>query len=82
MKIMKVLDKKKGNTTYYKYKINLPKKEVDKAKLLNFEVKVKEENGKLIIERDPSKEEFRKLSLRERKLQKEMLKLIGKLKIN
>jgi len=76
MKIMKVLDKKKGNATYYKYKINLPKKEVDKSNLLNFEVKVREEKGKLIIEKDIAMEEATELTSRERKLQKEVLKLI------
>ena len=75
---MKVFDKKKGNTTYYKYRINLPKKEVDKTNLLNFEVKVREEKGKLIIEKDESREEAIKLTPREKKLQKEVLKLMGK----
>ena len=34
---------------------------------------------KIIIERDESKEEFRKLSLRDQRLQKEMLKLMKKM---
>ena len=76
MKIMKVLDKKKGNVTYYKYRINLPKKEVDKSNLLNFEVKVREDKGKLIIEKDEAMGEATQLTPRERKLQKELLKLI------
>ena len=52
MKIMKVLDKKIGDTTYYKYRINLSKDVVEKSKLLNKNVKVREEEGKIIIEKN------------------------------
>lgn len=49
MKIMKVVDKKIGDKTYYKYRVNLPKKVVEHSNLLDKEVKVKEEKGKIII---------------------------------
>lgn len=50
MKIMKVLDKKIGDTTYYKYRINLPKEIVEDLKLLDKEIKIKKEKGKIVIE--------------------------------
>lgn len=50
MKVMKVVDKKVGDTTYYKYRINLPKDAVESLKLLDKELKVKVERGKIIIE--------------------------------
>lgn len=49
---MKVIDKKVGDTTYIKYRINLPKKIVEDTKLLDKEVIVKEEKGKIIIEKE------------------------------
>ncbi len=52
MKIMKVVDKKVGDTTYYKYRINLPKEAVEDLKLLDKKLKVKIEKGKIIIEED------------------------------
>jgi len=51
---MKVLDKKVGNTTYYKYRINLPKDVVEKSRLLEGEVKIKLDKNKIIIEKDLS----------------------------
>ena len=51
MKIMKAFDKKVGNTEYYKYRINLPKKLVGDSNLLGKEVKVKLEKGKIIVEK-------------------------------
>ena len=51
MKIMKAFDKKVGNTEYYKYRINLPKKLVDDSNLLGKEVKVKLEKGKIVVEK-------------------------------
>ena len=51
MKIMKVVDKKVGNTVYYKYRINLPKEAVEQLKLLDKELKVKIEKGKIVIEK-------------------------------
>ena len=54
MKIMKVVDKKVGNTTYYKYRINLPIKIVEELKLLDKELKVKIDRGKMVIEKEDS----------------------------
>ena len=51
MKVMKVVDKKIGNTTYYKYRINLPKETVEQLNLLDKELKVKVEKNRLIIEK-------------------------------
>lgn len=52
MKIMKAVDKKVGDTTYYKYKINLPKKIVEDSKLEDKQVKVSLDKKKIIIEED------------------------------
>lgn len=52
MKIMRVLDKKIRDTTYYKYRINLPKEIVEENKLFGKEFKVKFENGKIIVEKE------------------------------
>ncbi len=52
MKIMKSVDKKVGNTTYYKYKINLPKKVVEESKLLGKELKVELQDNKIVIEKE------------------------------
>ncbi len=52
MKIMKVLDKKIGDTTYFKYRVNLPKKVVEDSKLLDKEIKVILDKNKIIIEED------------------------------
>lgn len=49
---MKVVDKKVGNTTYFKYRINLPKEAVEKLNLLDKNLKVKVEKGKIIIEKE------------------------------
>lgn len=49
MKIMKVRDKKIGDTEYIKYRINLPKKVVEKSNFLNKELKVEYYNNKIII---------------------------------
>lgn len=51
MKIMKVFDKKVGETIYSKFRINLPKKIVEDSKLLDKEIKVILEKGKIIIEK-------------------------------
>jgi hypothetical protein len=53
---MKSVGKKVGDTTYYKYKINLPKK-VEKTNLLDKELKVKLEREKITIERDLKEKE-------------------------
>ena len=47
---MKVIDKKVGNTTYHKYRINIPIKIAEDSKLLDKEVKVELKNYKIIIE--------------------------------
>ena len=52
MKVMKVIDKKVGSTTYYKYRINLPKEAVERLNLLDKELKVKIEKDKIIIEKE------------------------------
>ena len=52
MKIMKVLDKKIGEIEYIKYRINLPKRVVEETKLLDKEVTVKADKGKIIIEKE------------------------------
>lgn len=52
MKIMKAFDKKVGNTEYYKYRINLPKKIVEDSNLLGKEVKVRLVKDKIIIEKE------------------------------
>ena len=49
MKIMKAVDKKVGDKTYMKYKINLPKKIVEESGLINKELKVILEKKKIII---------------------------------
>jgi len=49
---MKVLDKKIGDTTYFKYRINLPKDVVEKSNLIDKKIIAKMEKGKIIIERD------------------------------
>ena len=51
MKIMKVVDKKVGNKTYYKYRVNLPNDIVEDLKLVDKELTVKIEKDKLIIEK-------------------------------
>jgi len=52
MKIMKVLDKKVGNTEYIKYRVNIPKKVAEKSKLLDKEVIIRLKKDKIIIEKE------------------------------
>jgi hypothetical protein len=52
MKIMKSIDKKVGETTYYKYKINLPKKVVEDSRFEGKELNIKLDDGKIIIEKE------------------------------
>jgi hypothetical protein len=47
---MKVFDKKVGEVTYYKYRINLPKEVVEKSGFLDKEIKVELKNNKIVIE--------------------------------
>lgn len=51
MKIMKVLDKKIGDTTYYKYRVNLPKDTIEKSGFLDKELKIELKHDKIIIEK-------------------------------
>ena len=48
---MKVKDKKVGETTYYKYRINLPKEAVEKLNLIGKNLEIKIENDKIVIEK-------------------------------
>ncbi len=52
MKIMKVIDKKIGDTTYYKYRVNLPKKVVEDSGLLDKEIEVKLKKKAITIEEE------------------------------
>jgi len=52
MKIMKVLDKKVGNTEYIKYRINIPKKVAEDSRLLDKEVIVILDKDKIIIKKE------------------------------
>lgn len=49
---MKVIDKKIGDKTYLKYRINIPVKVAEDSKLLDKDVKVKLEGNKIVIEKD------------------------------
>ncbi len=49
MKIMKVFDKKIGETTYEKYRINLPKKIVEESKLVGKELIATIEGNRIIL---------------------------------
>lgn len=51
MKIRQVLDKRVGETEYFKFLITLPKEEVKNSELLEKELKVKSEKNKIIIEK-------------------------------
>jgi hypothetical protein len=48
---MKSVDKKVGDTTYFKYKINLPKK-IEETGLLDKELKVTIEKNRITIEQN------------------------------
>lgn len=52
MKIREVLDKKVGDTKYTRYIIILPKNVVAEANLLGKELKARNDNGKIIIEKE------------------------------
>ncbi len=49
---MKAVDKKVGETIYYKYKINLPKRIVEESKFLNRELQIRFDKDKIVIERN------------------------------
>jgi len=78
MKIMKISNTKIRDKIYYKYRINLPKKAVESLSLSNVEVKVRVEDNKIVIEKDLDKSIETKLTDREKKMQKELMKLIGR----
>ena len=52
MKIIKVMSKKVRDKEYSKYIINIPKQNVEDSDLLNKELKIKSEKGKIIIEKE------------------------------
>ena len=52
MKIRKVLDKKVGDTAYYKYLITLPKNVVEESKLIGKKIKAKAEKDKITLEKE------------------------------
>jgi len=52
MKIIKVMSKKVNDKEYSKYIINIPKQNVEDSDLLNKELKIKSEKGKIIIEKE------------------------------
>jgi predicted metal-binding transcription factor (methanogenesis marker protein 9) len=49
---MKSIDKKVGDTTYFKYKINLPKKVVEESKFEGKELEVVFEKDRIIIKKE------------------------------
>jgi len=51
MKIRKVLDKKVGETSYYKYLITLPKDVVESSKLIDRQLQARLEKDKIVIEK-------------------------------
>ena len=74
---MRVLDKKVGSVFYYKYRVNLPIKIVERSHMLNKELEAKFEKGKIIIQeisRENRQQNKQKLTKREKILQKELLK--------
>lgn len=50
MKIREVLDKKVGNKKYTRYIVIIPKNVVQESKLLGKELRIKSQNGKILIE--------------------------------
>ncbi len=75
MKITKALDKKVGDVIYYKYKINLPKK-IEETDLLDKELNVRLENNRITIEKYSNKEYKKNLTDKEKKIRKELLKIM------
>lgn len=76
MKIMKIFNSQRKDVTYHKYRINLPKKIVENSGLLDAELMIKIENGKITIEKKPAQQ----LTEREKIIQKELMKLLKKSK--
>ena len=57
MKIIKVFDKKVGNTEYHKYRAPLPKKVAEDSGLIDKELKITTKNNKITIEEDKENKE-------------------------
>ena len=52
MKIRRVLDKKVGDVSYFKYLVTLPKEIVESSGLIGKELTAKKENHKIVIEKN------------------------------
>jgi len=52
MKMIKVFDKKVGNTEYYKYRAPLPKQVAEESGLIGKELKITTKNNKILIEEE------------------------------
>lgn len=52
MKIVKVLSKKIGDMSYFKFIINIPKEIIEKSGLVGKNLKAKVEKDKIIIEKE------------------------------
>lgn len=55
MKILEAFDKEVKGKKYYRYRINLPKKVVEKSNLLDKELKARTDKEKIIIEKETIK---------------------------
>lgn len=51
MKIRRVLDKKVGETSYYKYLVTLPKDVVESSKLIDKQLQARLEKDKIVIDK-------------------------------
>jgi bifunctional DNA-binding transcriptional regulator/antitoxin component of YhaV-PrlF toxin-antitoxin module len=76
MKIMRIRNSRINDHTYYKYRINLPKKIVERANLSEVNVHVILDGKRIIIEKDESIPSGSKLTSREKKMQKQLLELL------
>ncbi len=52
MKIVKVLSKKVGNISYFKFIINIPKEIIKTSRLIGKNLKTRAEKDKIIIEKE------------------------------
>ncbi|MBS3159880.1 hypothetical protein J4436_03765 [Candidatus Woesearchaeota archaeon] len=52
MKILKAFDKEINNNKYFRYRINLPKRIIEESGLIDKELKIVFEKGKIIIEKE------------------------------
>lgn len=76
MKVRKVLDKKVGKTSYYKYLLTLPKKIIEEGNFDGSEVKVTLKGGGIFIEKQDSSIKKKKLTREEKAFRNELLKII------